>query len=180
MYPHRVPAQSAAELMADAEEDDELNPDARPAESNNLSTENILHLLQRERTAHANAKKELSIERAAHDETASAMVKLQERLEVTLQELANLERFTKWQQQQPKSTQTAQQQPPPQEPPEQAKQLQQPQQHVERLLQEEHYLRARLLFVQKELAEVRGSKLEPASEPAEAAEDRAMEAVLSI
>jgi len=48
------------------------------------------------------------------------------------------------------------------------------------VLQEEQYLRARLLFVQKELAEARGSKLEPPSEPAEAAEDRAMEAVLSI
>ena len=159
--------------MAETAEDDELNPDVRPAESS-LSAENLLHLLQRERAAHASTKKDFAIERAAHDETASAMIKLQERLEVTLQELANLERFTKWQQQQPKGAQAAQQQ-----------QQQQPTQeaaagHVERVLQEEQYLRARLLFVQKELAEARGSKLEPPSEPAEAAEDRAMEAVLSI
>ena len=39
--------------------------------------------------------KQLQAERAAHDETAEKMVQLQQRLEVTLQELANLERFTK-------------------------------------------------------------------------------------
>ena len=39
--------------------------------------------------------KDLEVERAAHDETAEKMVQLQQRLEVTLQELANLERYTK-------------------------------------------------------------------------------------
>ena len=54
------------------------------------------------------------------------MVQLQQRLEVTLQELANLERFTKKQQQ----TANA----PP---------------NVEQLLKEESYLKARLLYVQQ-------------------------------
>lgn len=54
------------------------------------------------------------------------MVQLQQRLEVALQELANLERFTK-QQQQPTSALP----------------------NVERLLKEESYLQARLLYVQQ-------------------------------
>lgn len=57
------------------------------------------------------------------------MVQLQQRLEVTLQELANLERFTKRQQ-----TVAAPAGTPP---------------HVERLLKEESYLKSRLLFVQQ-------------------------------
>lgn len=68
------------------------------------------------------------MERAAHDETAEKMVQMQQRLEVTLQELANLERFAKKQQQ--VSVTNA-------EP------------DVERLLKEESYLKARLLFVQQ-------------------------------
>lgn len=68
----------------------------------------------------------MQVERAAHDETAEKMVQLQQRLEVTLQELANLERFTKKQQQ----TASA----PP---------------NVEQLLKEESYLKARLLYVQQ-------------------------------
>jgi DNA repair exonuclease SbcCD ATPase subunit len=74
----------------------------------------------------AETAKDLQLERAAHDETAEKMVQLQQRLEVALQELANLERFTK-QQQQPTSALP----------------------NVERLLKEESYLQARLLYVQQ-------------------------------
>ena len=81
------------------------------------------------RGAQAETSKDLQVERAAHDETAEKMVQLQQRLEVTLQELANLERFTKRQQ-----TVAA--------PPDTAP-------HVERLLKEESYLKSRLLFVQQ-------------------------------
>ena len=56
-------------------------------------------LLAAERAKHAETAQDLQVERAAHDETAEKMVQLQQRLEVTLQELANLERFTKRQQQ---------------------------------------------------------------------------------
>ena len=56
------------------------------------------------------------------------MVQLQQRLEVALQELANLERFAKKQQQPPPTT----------TPP-----------NAERLLKEEAYLKARLLYVQQ-------------------------------
>ena len=73
--------------------------------------------------------KDLEVERAAHDETAEKMVQLQQRLEVTLQELANLERYTKRQQSvasTPGATSTE-----------------------ERLLKEEAYLKSRLTFVQQ-------------------------------
>merc|ERR1719198_768951 len=126
-------------------EDAELSVDAPPAETDGGT---LQQLLVRERAAHAETSKDLQVERAAHDETAEKMVQLQQRLEVTLQELANLERFTKRQQTVPTPAGT-----PP---------------HVERLLKEESYLKSRLLFVQQELAEARGEK------PVEAqdAEDR--------
>ena len=108
------------------------------------------------RGAQAETSKDLQVARAAHDETAEKMVQLQQRLEVTLQELANLERFTKRQQ-----TVAA--------PPDTAP-------HVERLLKEESYLKSRLSFVQQELAEARGGK----QPDAETAEDRAIESALSI
>ena len=38
---------------------------------------------------------DLQVERAAHDDTAEKLVELQQRLEVTLQELSNLERYVK-------------------------------------------------------------------------------------
>ena len=144
----------------------------------------------------AETNKDLQVERAAHDETAEKMVQLQQRLEVTLQELANLERFTKRQQ-----TVNAPAGTPP---------------HIERLLKEESYLKSRLLFVQQvhaakqknprraaalallpppasesltwsvaacrrcvraqEMAEVRGTKLDGAQD----AEDRAIDSALSI
>ena len=77
----------------------------------------------------AETSKDLQVERAAHDETAEKMVQLQQRLEVTLQELANLERFTKRQQ-----TVAAPAGAVP---------------HVDRLIKEESYLKSRLLFVQQ-------------------------------
>lgn len=85
------------------------------------------------------------------------MVQLQQRLEVTLQELANLERFTKRQQVVA---------PPPGTP-----------SHVERLLKEESYLKARLQFVQQELDELRGR---PQGGVAQDAEDRVIDSALSI
>ena len=51
----------------------------------------LQELLLRERTAHAEAKNDLQVERDAHDDTAEKMVELQQRLEVTLQELSNLQ-----------------------------------------------------------------------------------------
>ena len=121
-----------------ADSDDELSTDARPNETRaaqppgDTSPEMLMQLLQRERVAHAETSKDLQVERAAHDETAEKMVQLQQRLEVTLQELANLERFTKRQQTVPAPAGT-----PP---------------HVERLLKEESYLKSRLLFVQQACA----------------------------
>merc|ERR1712224_934578 len=115
------------------------------------STSTLQHLLARERAAHAETNKDLQVERAAHDETAEKMVQLQQRLEVTLQELANLERFTKRQQTVAAPAGTTP--------------------HMERLLKEESYLKSRLLFVQQELADARGVKAEGAQD----AEDRAIE-----
>merc|ERR1719198_1932342 len=100
-------------------EDAELSVDAPPDES---SSSTLQQLLVRERAAHAETSKDLQVERAAHDETAEKMVQLQQRLEVTLQELANLERFTKRQQH-------------VECPPESSKQM-------ERLLREEAYLKS--------------------------------------
>lgn len=120
----------------------------------NLAT--LQALLQRERSAHAETSKDLQVERVAHDETAEKMVQLQQRLEVTLQELANLERFTK--RQQPVSA-------PPGTP------LQ-----IERLLKEEAYLTQRLQMVRRDLTEARGD----AQRPADEAEEKAMDSALSI
>eukprot|EP00326_Haptolina_ericina_P026486 CAMPEP_0181185414 /NCGR_PEP_ID=MMETSP1096-20121128/9491_1 /TAXON_ID=156174 ORGANISM="Chrysochromulina ericina, Strain CCMP281" /NCGR_SAMPLE_ID=MMETSP1096 /ASSEMBLY_ACC=CAM_ASM_000453 /LENGTH=126 /DNA_ID=CAMNT_0023274249 /DNA_START=20 /DNA_END=400 /DNA_ORIENTATION=- len=75
--------------------------------------------------------KELEVERTAHDETAEQLVDAQERLEVTVQELANLERFTKDQHVQPD---------------EGPLELQ-----LARLLKEEAYLKSRLAYVQQEI-----------------------------
>lgn len=90
----------------------------------------MTRLLKKNELQQAETEKELQVERAAHDETAEKMVQLQQRLEVTLQELANLERFTKRQQ----TVQTTVADAPP---------------NVERLLKEESYLKSRLLFVQQ-------------------------------
>ena len=168
--------------------DADLSTDAPGGEA---SSSTLQQLLARERAAHAETSKDLQVERAAHDETAEKMVQLQQRLEVTLQELANLERFTKRQQ----SVATPSGTPP----------------HVERLLKEESYLKSRLLFVQQasdashtvadsrppasppplspprvfvpaqELAEARGTKpVAVAAAGAQDAEDRAIESALSI
>uniref|UniRef100_A0A7S2HBT0 Uncharacterized protein n=1 Tax=Haptolina brevifila TaxID=156173 RepID=A0A7S2HBT0_9EUKA len=152
--------------MADGSHDDDLSTDYRPGPSSsshtamgdlkNAPVEVIQQLLQREQAAHAETTKDLEVERAAHDETAEKMVQLQQRLEVTLQELANLERFTKRQQ----YVESAPQKP----------------SHIERLLKEESYLKARLVFVQQELSEARGiSKPEAAD-----AEERVLESALTI
>jgi hypothetical protein len=92
-------------------------------------------------------RKDLQVERAAHDETAEKMVQLQQRLEVTLQELANLERFSKRQQ--------------PNAPPGTPTQ-------IEKLLKEEMYLKSRLSYVQAELSDARHRA---GAEPAEKDED---------
>merc|ERR1740138_285598 len=90
--------------MAPPEDDADLSTDAPPSAPPaadalaDSSTSTLQQLLARERAAHAETNKDLQVERAAHDETAEKMVQLQQRLEVTLQELANLERFTKRQQ----------------------------------------------------------------------------------
>eukprot|EP00908_Phaeocystis_cordata_P012967 Transcript_2401.p5 GENE.Transcript_2401~~Transcript_2401.p5 ORF type:complete len:131 (-),score=51.30 Transcript_2401:864-1256(-) len=75
---------------------------------------------------------DLQVERAAHDDTAEKLVELQQRLEVTLQELSNLERFVK----RNEAIANAGAHPPA----------------AERLLKEEAYLKSRLVFVQQELA----------------------------
>jgi len=131
-------------------------PAVAAAAADEASSSTLQQLLTRERAAHAETSKDLQVERAAHDETAEKMVQLQQRLEVTLQELANLERFTKRQQ----TIATPSGTPP----------------HVERLLKEESYLKSRLLFVQQELAEARGIKTDGAQD----AEERAIESALSI
>ena len=115
----------------------------------------LVHVLQAETT------KDLQVERAAHDETAEKMVQLQQRLEVTLQELANLERFTKRKQ----TLDTTVADGPP---------------NIERLLKEESYLNSRLLFVQQELADVRGEARPTKKTGSTEAEDRVMESALSI
>ena len=100
----------------------------------------LQELLLRERTAHAEAKNDLQVERDAHDDTAEKMVELQQRLEVTLQELSNLERFVKRQQVVAGAAAGAG-----------ASDA-----RAERLLKEEAYLKSRLAFVQQELAAARG------------------------
>lgn len=52
-------------------------------------------MLTREQASHRETQHELKIERAAHDDTAERLVEMQHRLEATLQELSNLERFVK-------------------------------------------------------------------------------------
>ena len=94
----------------------------------------LQELLLRERTAHAEAKNDLQVERDAHDDTAEKMVELQQRLEVTLQELSNLERFVKRQQVVAGAAAGAG-----------ASDA-----RAERLLKEEAYLKSRLAFVQQE------------------------------
>ena len=96
----------------------------------------LQELLLRERTAHAEAKNDLQVERDAHDDTAEKMVELQQRLEVTLQELSNLERFVKRQQVVAGAAAGAG-----------ASDA-----RAERLLKEEAYLKSRLAFVQQKLA----------------------------
>lgn len=118
---------------------DGLSTDARPSAppvAEDASPDELRKLLAEERATHAETSQDLAVERAAHDETAEKMVQLQQRLEVTLQELANLERFTKSQQQtaKPRGASVT----------------------VERLTKEEAYLVSRLSFVQKELAEKAG------------------------
>ena len=145
-----------ADLSTDAPMAQPPTLSAQPSETDGSSS-TLQQLLARERAAHAETNKDLQVERAAHDETAEKMVQLQQRLEVTLQELANLERFTKRQQQiTPPPAGTAP--------------------HIERMLKEESYLKSRLSFVQQELAEARGGK----QPDAETAEDRAIESALSI
>ena len=50
----------------------------------------LQQLLMSERAAHTETMNDLQVERAAHDDTAEKLVELQQRLEVTLQELSNL------------------------------------------------------------------------------------------
>ena len=109
----------------------------RAGMANTTNDEDLRRELKVEQQRHSATAKDLEVERAAHDETAERMVELQQRLEVTLQELANLERFSK-QQQQPSVPADAPAQ-------------------LERLLKEEAYLQSRLRFVQQELVAVRGA-----------------------
>lgn len=154
---------------------DDLDPDRpekNPSDSGLVSK--LQSLLAAERSERADVASELQVERAAHDETAEKMVELKHKLEVTLQELANLERFVKRQEQLP------------------AGQSHSP--SVEKLLREEAYLKSRLLYVQQELAQVRdatgGGKesarsrkpsiAEMASAGAGSAEERVIDGALSI
>ena len=89
-------------------------------------------MLTREQASHRETQHELQIERAAHDDTAERLVEMQQRLEATLQELSNLERFVKGC--------SACSSVPSNTPPER-----------EPLLKEEAYLQSRLRFVQEEL-----------------------------
>ncbi|KAL3917593.1 MAG: hypothetical protein SGPRY_006346 [Prymnesium sp.] len=82
--------------------------------------------LQAERTKLSAVEAELDLERSAHGATAEMLVEVQQRLEVTLQELANLERFSK-----KKSS------------------VQATDHNLECLLQEEAYLQSRLSFVKQ-------------------------------
>ncbi|KAL1496386.1 hypothetical protein AB1Y20_016341 [Prymnesium parvum] len=88
--------------------------------------------LQAEREKRMEYEAELEVEQAAHNSTAEMLVEVQQRLEVTLQELANLERFTKRQHLQKADSE-----------------------QLERLIQEENYLQARLSFVREELKKAR-------------------------
>merc|ERR1712232_544132 len=89
-------------------------------------------MLTREQASHRETQHELQIERAAHDDTAERLVEMQQKLEATLQELSNLERFVKGC--------SACSSVPSNTPPER-----------EPLLKEEAYLQSRLRFVQEEL-----------------------------
>lgn len=116
----------------DSGSDEDLCTDTDAGQSKDSGlTSRLQQFLTEEQRAHEYTKNELQVERAAHDETAEKMVELQHRLEVTLQELANLERFVKMQQQVPVAPDTPQQR--------------------ERLLREESYLKSRLSYVQSEL-----------------------------
>ena len=84
--------------MAD-DEDEGLSTDAPGGATSSggdtgLSTK-LQQLLMTERAAHQETMNDLQVERAAHDDTAEKLVELQQRLEVTLQELSNLERYVK-------------------------------------------------------------------------------------
>ena len=124
--------------------DDDLCPDAPSAGSAKDSglTHKLQQLMSEESKAHEITKNELAVERAAHDETAEKMVELQHRLEVTLQELANLERFVKMQQPVKKPTVPGG---------DKAAAA-----ALERLMREESYLKSRLAYVQQEIAASQG------------------------
>uniref|UniRef100_A0A7S4BM66 Uncharacterized protein n=1 Tax=Chrysotila carterae TaxID=13221 RepID=A0A7S4BM66_CHRCT len=137
--PPTAPPPTAQPPGTGSDDEDELCTDG-PAQTSKDSglTSRLEQLLRNERQMHEETKGDLAVERAAHDETAEKMVELQHRLEVTLQELANLERFVKMQQQVKIAPETPQQR--------------------ERLLREEAYLQSRLNYVQQELAGQGGSK----------------------
>mmetsp|Transcript_8573 Transcript_8573/g.14462 ORF Transcript_8573/g.14462 Transcript_8573/m.14462 type:complete len:198 (+) Transcript_8573:148-741(+) len=99
-------------------------------------TARLQELLLQERTAHVETQRELQVERAAHDETAEKMVEMQHKLEVTLQELANLERYVKRQQQAKAPAGLVNKS------------------AVEKLLREEAYLKSRLVYVQQEVQQI--------------------------
>jgi len=155
---------------------DHCSPDDKRAGARDSGLGNRLQeLLIAERTAHAETLTELQVERAAHDETAERMVEMQHKLEVTLQELANLERFVKRQQQVdlPSDARGSQ---------------------VEKLVREEAYLKSRLVYVQQELGQLNSDGAErrrrpndaaeslsgPGTEGAEEAEERVLDTALSI
>ena len=165
--------------QASSEDDEGLSTDAPggPSTSGGSSADSGLanklqQLLVSERAAHAETMNDLQVERAAHDDTAEKLVELQQRLEVTLQELSNLERYVKRQEPVPN-----------------------PGTHphgVERLLKEEAYLKSRLVFVQQELVSARAAAADgsasgsaPRSRPeaagsAQTAEERVLDSALSI
>lgn len=166
--------------QASSEDDEGLSTDAPggPSTPGGSSADSGLsnklqQLLVSERAAHAETMSDLQVERAAHDDTAEKLVELQQRLEVTLQELSNLERYVK--RQEPVAN---------------------PGTHphgVERLLKEEAYLKSRLVFVQQELVSARAAAADggaPGSAPrarreeaagsAQTAEERVLDSALSI
>lgn len=145
-------------------------PDGSSADSGLANK--LQQLLMSERAAHTESMNDLQVERAAHDDTAEKLVELQQRLEVTLQELSNLERYVKRQEPVPN-----------------------PGTHphgIERLLKEEAYLKSRLVFVQQELVSARATAADssaPGSAPtsrleaagsAQTAEERVLDSALSI
>ncbi len=101
----------------------------------------------------ADALQELEVERAAHEETAAHMVMLQQRLEVTIQELANLERYVRASREPPGSSA--------------AQRLSDDEKaaNAERLRKEESYLKSRLDFVQGELRAVLGEEPQEPDNP---------------